>query len=56
MMDMEEKELGCYMGVFDSYTPGCGLVRTLVMSGVFTSDDLYMVCVRLSEEGVIEVE
>ena len=42
----------CYFGVFDCYSPG-GITKTLVMAGVFTSDDLYRVHIRLVEEDVL---
>ena len=42
--------IDCYFEVFDGYSPGRGCIRTLIMGGYFTADDLYMVNVRLIEE------
>ena len=46
-------ESNCYMGVVDCYYSPGRTIRTLVMSGMFTPDDLMMVHVRLVEEGVL---
>jgi len=43
----KDGEVSCYFGVFDCYSPGCGCVPTLIMSGVFTGDDLYNVSIEL---------
>jgi len=39
-----------YVSVCGSYTPGCGCVRVLVMSGVFSVDDLFEVCCLVKDE------
>ena len=44
--------MDCYFGVFDCYNPG-GTVRSLVMAGTFTVEDLYRVHICLVEEDVL---
>ena len=40
-----------YFGVFDCFSPGRGCIRTLVMAGSFTGNDLLKVNVLLKDEG-----
>ena len=39
-----------YFGIFDTYNPGVGCTRTLVMAGVFAPSDLYKVNLLIDEE------
>ena len=39
-----------YFGVFDCFSPSRGCVRTLIMRGVFSVDDLFRVNIMLVKE------
>ena len=45
----------CYMGVFDCYHSPGRTERTLIMSGNFTVDDIYLVHIKLVEEEIIQI-
>lgn len=47
---MEVWYINNYFGIFDCYSPNRGCIRTLIMSGVFSVDDLYRVNIMLVQE------
>ena len=43
----------CYFGIFSCYNGNGRVSRNLVMSGMFTVDDLYNVNIELAQDGVL---